>query len=201
MCYNGFQTANSTNDEENFMALRLNLTSDELQELSSKEEIYHAREHWREPTTPTIRKVLDKYPGFQPNNLQATQVAQLVGLGLTAKDISASLLIDPVLLKFYYKRELEVGSAQVNAKVAHVALKMALTGESPTMTQFWLSRRAGWKETTVTESTVEVRDVSEARNKLLGPKPKPAIEGEYTEVVLDKKVEPSIAAPSTDTRQ
>ena len=115
---------------------------------------------------------------------------------MSINEIASALIIDKTLLNFFYKRELEVGAALVNAKVGHVALKMAISGDSPTMTQFWLSRRANWKETTVTEATVEIRDISEARKKLLGDKPK-TLEGTY-EVV---ETTPSFEVAGPGTRQ
>ena len=162
------------------MALRLTLTEEEFEEIATRDRIELTRIYWREVAPPKVRQVLTKSPGFQPTAIQAKQVSGLTALGMTPKEIAASLIIDKTLLTFYYKRELESGAALVNAKVGAVALKMALAGDSPTMTQFWLSRRANWKETSVTESTVEIRDVSEARKKLLGDKPQERIiEGVY----------------------
>ena len=162
------------------MALRLSLTEEEFDEIETRDRIALSRLYWREVAPPKVRQVLTRSPGFQPTAIQARQVSGLTALGMSPKEIATALLIDKTLLLFYYKRELESGTALVNAKVGHVALKMALSGDSPTMTQFWLSRRASWKETTVTEATVEIRDVSEARRKLLGDKS--VLEGVYETV-------------------
>jgi len=85
-----------------------------------------------------VKKELKKThsAGFSPSTLQARQVESLVALGLTPKDIAAALLIELPLLKFYYRRELEIGATLVNAKVGHVALQMALDGQNPNMTMF-----------------------------------------------------------------
>jgi len=57
-----------------------------------------------------------------------------------------------------------------------------------------LKTRANWKETTAVEVTVDTKEISEARSKLLGPKP---IEGEYTDVTIQKSLE----GPSAGTVQ
>lgn len=92
-------------------------------------------------------------PGFEPGPEQASQVEKMTALGMSPHDIAAVLRIEPKLLNKFYKYELETASARINDKVAKVALQMALSGAMPDMTKFWLTRRAGWKETKVTEIT------------------------------------------------
>lgn len=92
-------------------------------------------------------------PGFEPGPEQAAQVEKMTALGMSVRDISAILRIEPKLLEKYYTYELETAAARVNDQVAKVALQMALCGSLPDMTKFWLKTRAGWKETKVTEVT------------------------------------------------
>lgn len=92
-------------------------------------------------------------PGFEPGPEQAAQVEKMTALGMAPTDIAAILRIETKLLKKYYDYELETAGARVNNAVAKIALQMALSGASPDMTKFWLTRRAGWKETKVTEIT------------------------------------------------
>lgn len=169
------------------MALHLMLNKDELAEIASRHDLEEARSNWREPTPESVLRHCkrSRSAGFSPSTIQARQVASMIGLGLTVKEISAALFIEVPILKFYYKHEIDAGAALVNAQVGHVALKMALSGDSPTMTQYWLTRRANWKETQVIEQTIDVREVGQAREKLLGTKK--AIEGDY-EVMPQEKV-------------
>lgn len=92
-------------------------------------------------------------PGFEPGPEQASQVEQMIALGMSPSDVSAVLRIEEKLLKKYYKYEIETASSRINERVAKIALQMALSGEIPDMTKFWLRTRAGWKETKVTEVT------------------------------------------------
>jgi hypothetical protein len=152
------------------MALHLILDDDELRELAIAEQVDDYRAYWKSPLPAKLAKST-KSPGFAPSTIQARQVESLVALGMAEKDIALALLIDEKLLRFYYKRELDLGTVLINAKVGHVALKMAMSGTDADMTKFWLKTRAGWKETSVVEKTVEIKDVSSARAKLLGPRP------------------------------
>ena len=149
------------------MTLRLIMDDDLLEELAASDAIHSAREHWRSPLPSKIAKET-RSPGFAPSTVQARQVESLVALGMGNREIAVALLIEQKLLEFYYKRELEIGSAMINAKVGHVALKMAMSGNDAEMTKFWLKSRAGWKETSVVEKTIEIKEVSSARSKLLG---------------------------------
>jgi hypothetical protein len=166
------------------MALKLILDEEILEELSNAVSLEESRAHWAKPLPTKIAATL-KSPGFAPCTVQARQVESLVALGMTTEEISKSLLIDKKLLEFYYDRELNIGAVMVNAKVGVVALKMAMSGDCPEMTKFWLKSRAGWKETAVIEQKVEVTEVSQARQKLLGQPPKQdntIIEGDATVV-------------------
>jgi hypothetical protein len=44
----------------------------------------------------------------------------------------------------YYKHNLSIGREKRTARVAGVAYEMAISGESPSMTTFWLKTQAGW---------------------------------------------------------
>lgn len=92
-------------------------------------------------------------PGFEPGPEQARQVEQMSALGMSTKDISAILRIEPKLVEKFYNYELETAAARINDRVAKIALQQALSGALPQSTQFWLKHRAGWKETKVTEIT------------------------------------------------
>lgn len=92
-------------------------------------------------------------PGFEPTPAQSKSVSVMTGLGMTPAQISDILLIEESLLKVYYKRELAGASPYVNLAVAKKALEMALSGQHPDMTKFWLKTRAGWRETNNVELT------------------------------------------------
>ena len=157
------------------MAFKLKLTTDEYEELADPAFIQTSRMHWHNPVPPAVLKNVKKSPniGFAPCNLQARQVASLIALGNSPEEVASALLIDPALLRFYYAYEIGNAVAIVNSKVGHVALKMALDGEHPDMTRFWLRSRGkgAWTETQKTEIKIDTTEVSQAREKLLGPRP------------------------------
>jgi len=92
-------------------------------------------------------------PGFNPTPAQAREVSVLTCMGLEPKDIALALNIELKLLKKYYVKELTVSQHLPNVMVAKVALQMAMSGQSPDMTKFWLKTRAKWKETAAVELT------------------------------------------------
>lgn len=166
------------------MALRLMLTREEYQEIASQDILAKNRAHWNDPVA--VKKEFGSTSiGFAPSVIQARQVASLCGMGMTIDEIAKVMLIDKKLLYFYYKHEIETAVAIVNTKVAHVALKMALAGDSPSSTQFWLKHRANWKETTVIEAKVEVTDATRAREKLLGRQLTEETQNELTTLIQD----------------
>lgn len=80
-------------------------------------------------------------------------VHKLAGLGLTLDQIAAYFDISPSLLDQRLKKDEKLrqfhnnGMAEAIEKVAKVAFNMAVSGEHPAMTMFWLKTRARWHET------------------------------------------------------
>lgn len=79
-------------------------------------------------------------------------VKALAAYGNRQDDIATILDISHDTLTRHYARELKTGALEANSKVAETMYKKALTGDNSCM-QYWLSRRAGWKETTTHEHT------------------------------------------------
>lgn len=104
-------------------------------------------------------------PGFEPTAAQAREVSVMACLGLDPKDIALVLNIELKLLKFYYGKELTVSMNLANAMVARQALRMAMSGNSPDMTKFWLKTRAGWTETSKMDLTTNGKDINNATAK------------------------------------
>lgn len=122
-------------------------------------------------------------PGFDPGFAQATQVEQMIALGASTADVAAILRIEPKLLEKYYAYEIETAQGRINQRVAKIALQSALSGDTD-MVKFWLSRRAGWKETKVNEITganggaIEFREVKQSMLD--------AIEAEITDIAFEE---------------
>ena len=54
--------------------------------------------------------------------------------------------IDEKSLRKHFRRELDTAADKTNAAVANKAYQMAIAGDPPAATFFWLKCRAGWKE-------------------------------------------------------
>lgn len=92
-------------------------------------------------------------PGFDPGPTQSKSISVMTGLGMSPRQISDILLIEEKLLKKFYARELAGAAPYVNLAVSKKALEMALSGQHPDMTKFWLKTQAGWRETSNVEIT------------------------------------------------
>lgn len=80
------------------------------------------------------------------------RVEALAAVGMTARQICDVIgqASEPTLRK-HFRRELDRGYATALAKVAGTAYKLAVSGECPSMTMFFLKCRGGWKESQVVE--------------------------------------------------
>ena len=68
----------------------------------------------------------------------------MVTIGLDQHTIAKVMGISNATLNKYYAHNLAVGKEKRTARVAGVAYEMAVSGESPSMTTFWLKTQAGW---------------------------------------------------------
>ena len=90
---------------------------------------------------------------YKPTNDDYSKVEEMVCIGLDQHTISKIMGISNATLTKYFSHNLLVGREKRTARVAGVAYEMAVSGESPSMTTFWLKTQAGWspKHTVVVE--------------------------------------------------
>ena len=90
---------------------------------------------------------------YKPTNDDYSKVEEMVCIGLDQHTIAKIMGISNVTLNKYYSHNLLVGREKRTARVAGVAYEMAISGESPSMTTFWLKTQAGWspKHTVIVE--------------------------------------------------
>lgn len=91
-------------------------------------------------------------PPHVPTDKMRILVKNLKAYGTKHTDIANMLEISHDTLTRHYAQELETGAPIANSRVAEALYKKAIGGCVASM-QYWLSRRAGWKETTVQEHT------------------------------------------------
>lgn len=83
---------------------------------------------------------------YEPNDKDRATVKAMASYGIPQEDIGRVLGISHVTLRKYYEPELDTAAIQANAKVAETCYAMAVSGQHPAATFFWLKTRAGWRE-------------------------------------------------------
>jgi len=81
---------------------------------------------------------------YKPTDDDYSKVEEMVTIGLDQHTISKVMGISNATLTKYFAHNLLVGKEKRTARVAGVAYEMAVSGESPSMTTFWLKTQAGW---------------------------------------------------------
>ena len=81
---------------------------------------------------------------YRPTDDDYSKVEEMVTIGLDQHTISKVMGISNATLTKYFSHNLLVGKDKRTARVAGVAYEMAVSGENPSMTTFWLKTQAGW---------------------------------------------------------
>ena len=86
-------------------------------------------------------------PRFKPSSAQRDMAKTLAALGVPHDHIAHRVgLRSPKTLRRHFRKELDDGAAEANAKVAQTLYQMATSGKYPWATAFWLKARAGWND-------------------------------------------------------
>jgi len=108
-----------------------------------------------EKVVPFADQILVKREGrIEPTFEDREIVGRMYAMGITKKQIAATTCggISVGSLDKHFKYELETSVQQANFAVAESLYKKAVGGDTNSML-FWLKTRAGWKETSVLETT------------------------------------------------
>ena len=81
---------------------------------------------------------------YKPTDDDYSKVEEMVTIGLDQHTIAKVMGISNATLTKYFAHNVLVGKEKRTARVAGVAYEMAVSGESPSMTTFWLKTQAGW---------------------------------------------------------
>jgi len=81
---------------------------------------------------------------YKPTSDDYSKVEEMVTIGLDQHTIAKVMGISNATLTKYFSHNLLVGKDKRTARVAGVAYEMAVSGENPSMTTFWLKTQAGW---------------------------------------------------------
>lgn len=82
------------------------------------------------------------------------QVETMAGLGLRTEDIAAVVGVSTRTIERHLLDAVQRGRSRATAQVAQTAYKMAVSGEVPAMTMFWLKCQGRWRE----KHEVEITD-------------------------------------------
>src|SRR5580693_4275849 len=95
-------------------------------------------------------------PKYEPTEADRNTVRSMAATGFKQEDIAACLGtegIDPKTMRKHFRIELKTARLKANAAVANRAYQMAVTGNPPSSTYFYLKTQCGWRETTRHEHT------------------------------------------------
>tara|TARA_R110000744_G_scaffold100546_1_gene193974 strand:+ start:59 stop:595 length:537 start_codon:yes stop_codon:yes gene_type:complete len=81
---------------------------------------------------------------YKPTDDDYSKVEEMVTIGLDQHTISRIMGVSIATLVKYYRHTLDTAKDKRTASVAGVAYKMAMSGESASMTTFWLKTQGGW---------------------------------------------------------
>ena len=97
-----------------------------------------------------------------PTEAQRAMVKAMSGYGVPQEDIATVLDIAKKTLLKHYRRELDLGIAQANARIGQTLFDMA-TGGNVAAAIFWAKSRMGWREKQEIEITAKsVETMSDA---------------------------------------
>jgi hypothetical protein len=88
-------------------------------------------------------------PKYKPTEADRNTVRSMAATGFTQEQIATCLGtagIDPKTMREHFAVELDTAANKANAAVANRAYQMAVAGNPPAATFFWLKCRAGWKD-------------------------------------------------------
>jgi hypothetical protein len=86
-----------------------------------------------------------RFPKYQPSEAHRREVLAMTGFGILQNDIAQMLEIDPKTLRKHYRRELDTGVTQANARVAQTLYLMATKEKNVAACIWWTKCRMGWK--------------------------------------------------------
>ena len=81
-----------------------------------------------------------------PTDEERRTVKALSGYGVPQEDIAIHMDMDAKTLRKHYRRELDRGTIEANAKVAQTLFTMATVDKNVAAAIFWMKARGGWRE-------------------------------------------------------
>jgi hypothetical protein len=81
-----------------------------------------------------------------PTEEERRTVKALSGYGVPQEDIAIHMDMDAKTLRKHYRRELDRGTIEANAKVAQTLFTMATVDKNVAAAIFWMKARGGWRE-------------------------------------------------------
>lgn len=95
---------------------------------------------------------------WKPNEQEVEIACSMYAFGIPQKSIASILRVDEDTLLTKLGDKMESYKEKANAKVASTLYQMAISGNQPAATFFWLKTRARWRETDRLE--IESRNIN-----------------------------------------
>ena len=90
-----------------------------------------------------------------PSEEDRRTVKALSGYGVPQEDIAIHMDMDAKTLRKHYRRELDRGTIEANAKVAQTLFTMATADKNVAAAIFWMKARGGWREKPLPDEEVD----------------------------------------------
>lgn len=85
-------------------------------------------------------------PCWRPSRTTLLTVREHAAQGTRQVKIAKAMGVSKATLKRHCGDELQMGHLEHQANIANVAYQMAVSGNNPEMTRYWLRRYAGWQK-------------------------------------------------------
>jgi hypothetical protein len=85
-------------------------------------------------------------PKYRPTEAHRHQVKAMAGFGIQQSEIAALLECDAKTLRKYFRRELDTGATEANARVAASLYNLAVKEGNVTACIWWTKARMNWRE-------------------------------------------------------
>jgi hypothetical protein len=103
---------------------------------------------------------------MKPMEEQRRLVKSMAAMGIPHEGIARKLAIrSPKTLRKHFREELDMGVVEANFKVAQTLFQMAISGNCPAATMFWMKTRNRFRERPADEDRVALPPVIVAESK------------------------------------
>lgn len=94
---------------------------------------------------------MSRFPKYVRDEQTARTVLTMTGYGITQERIGRVLQLDGKTLRAHYRRELDIGATEADARVVESLYRNATKNDNVAAQIWWTKARMGWKGTDVVQ--------------------------------------------------